>query len=499
MSALRAVWLLVIAAAPDPAGFEAPPAEVPYQVHGWLELPADPRIPVWRRGDLRYELARTIDRLVGRAWVFQYGEPPPAADPARPPSAEEMKTLAKGADKVLWVRIRPKESPRAEAPHFQATLREYDALLEEWGPLRQADVDAGPELCRDLFDLMLEQFRPVAFLSSAESAQKCRGAVKGLALVPRADAPALVAGGRPFRVYREFFSKGARTARVEVPWTYVVFRAPTEYGYLGEFDVLSGLRNPLTGRTRQRSRLVAIAVGPFGDAITELQYVTGPEKRPVVGYAVTVRPQEQSTSVSLGNTDHRGQIAIRPVRLASDPVGVFRDRVLFVNLLAGKYVAASFPLVPGEQPRMSVRVQVDPILTDASGRVLALQEEVVDVVARRIILQRRLEKAAQANDIAAAKRLEGEINALPDKAAFEKRLAEIKNRAEEQRKAADRKTLSVAVGRLFLQTESLLGEYFKNEKVSVSLTETPAPEEKPDAEKKVETQDKPTDDDRPAP
>jgi hypothetical protein len=140
-----------------------------------------------------------------------------------------------------------------------------------------------------------------------------------------------------------------------------------------------------------------------------------------------------------------------------------------VSLLAGRNPLASFPLLPGDPPRLTVRVAVDPFMTELNGRILALQEEVVDNVAKRTLSLRRIEKLAEKKDFAAAKKAVDEINQLPGRVEFEAKLAKIKALAEENRKQAKRPSLGFAVQRMFNQADYMLGEHFKADKVSIDF------------------------------
>ncbi|MFO0948032.1 MAG: hypothetical protein U1D30_19270 [Planctomycetota bacterium] len=239
-------------------------------------------------------------------------------------------------------------------------------------------------------------------------------------------------------------------------------------------------------RPEPGSRIIAIACSNRDEESTLVKFVTGKEERPVVGYQVTVKPQDQSADVTLGNTDHDGAIAIRPVYLSNERPDAFRPpRVLEVSLRSGRLVLSRFPLIPGEKNQVVVRVRIDPLLTDVSGQILALQDEVVDVVARRTLLQRQLTRLAEKQDAAGAKAIGDTINRLPDKAHFEARLKEIKSRTEAKSKAENRPSMGSNINRLFLQTENLVTNYFQGDKVTIEVELAPGEPEKAKSEGKI--------------
>jgi hypothetical protein len=128
-------------------------------------------------------------------------------------------------------------------------------------------------------------------------------------------------------------------------------------------------------------------------------------------------------------------------------------------------------MVPGVQKELTVRARLDPLLTDLSGQILALQDEVVDVVARRSLLQRQLEKHAEKQEIDQAKKIAETINKLPDKTRFEEKLEAIKSSTEERARIANRTNLGPAIDRMFMQTDLLVQRYFQTDKVEVQLAE----------------------------
>lgn len=486
-----ALMLFVTLADPKGPPTEAELPETPLRLRVWLDFAPHPRFPASYRQDVAHEFEKESARLLGEAWHIEFAEAPAGHDLESPPAAAALAPQLARADKLLWIQI-DSELSDSRPDRLPVALREFDGLLEEWGPVSRREMLPGPRLASELFVAARRQVRPVVQLTSAEGARFIRGVVRGLALAPRDSAEPYLRPGQPFQVVREFFVKGVRVKRTEVPWTYVLFRESTDYGYGARFEVMSGLRSPLTGRTRQKSRLLAIGVGPFDDGQTIVRFITGKDQRPVAGFNVSVRPQDQSSSVSVGNTDHRGEVVVRPVRLASEQAADDATRVLQVTLRADRYVLATFPMIPGEKTHANIRVQLDPQLTDTSGRVLALQEEMLDAIARRLLLMRRLDKFVKDNKVAEANQVAAEINALPDRAFFQKRLDEVKQLAMATPSAA-RPSAGPGIQRLFLQTENLLSEQFRQDKVSLSVGTVTEPDKGAASEKPGPTSPAPAD------
>lgn len=468
--------LMTLSATDEPA--ELPLANRPYHVKIFLGFEDHPRLPAHFQSSVRHELETLTGRLMGNAWNTDFHVMPSEFRSSPVPPVEFLASHTTGVDKVFWLMVHAGSEPgTAGRSPIQVTAREYDVEFGEWGPVGRRQCPSSQELARTIFELAYRQFRPIAIFPGRTSGNKVEATMQGLALQPKGATVALASMGTPFRVFREFYSQGERISRDEIPWTYLVYRGTDDYGLLARFEVVSGLRGPLSARTRRKSRIIAIACGNRDDAFTSVRFVAGKEDRPIVGYQVTVKPQDQSAEVTLGNTDHDGRISIRPVFLSNErPDPLRHPRVLEVSLLSGRLVLSRFPLVPGEKTELTVRARIDPLLTDVNGRILALQDEVVDVVARRTLLQKQLTRLAEKQDAQGAKAIGEKINRLPDKAHFEAKIEEIKASAEAKGKQENRPNLGSNINRLFLQTENLVASYFQADKVTVEIDETPAPD-----------------------
>lgn len=290
----------------------------------------------------------------------------------------------------------------------------------------------------------------------------------GLALQPRNSDYPLAEPGTPIRVYRDFLSRDKKKTRTEIPWTFLIYRQPEAGGLLARCDVMSALRNPLTMRTRRRVQMPAIGAGATELTATDLRFVAGPDAVPVTGYEIAIRAQDSKATVNLGNTDHRGRITVDRSVLGAFGGPTDAVRTVQVLLVAGQTVIASFPMVPGEKDFRQISVRIDPLVAEVNGRVMALQDSVVDTVARRAILQRRLDLYQKKNNIDMAKKVAKDINSLPDRASYEKKIADIRTWAEARAKAAKR-PLGSPVNKLLLQTEkNVIANNFDKEKVEVT-------------------------------
>ena len=110
--------------------------------------------------------------------------------------------------------------------------------------------------------------------------------------------------------------------------------------------------------------------------------------QPLVGYEVYSRPPEDEQSTELiGRTDWRGELWIE--RDARQPI-----QLLFVR--NGQQLLGKLPLVPGDQPLLVAPLRDDELRLEAEGFLLGVQENLVDLVARREVLAVRIRREIEA-------------------------------------------------------------------------------------------------------
>jgi hypothetical protein len=462
------IWLVL---ARGTAAADEPTALQPYRVRVWLEFEPHPRLPESFREFVRNGFVNYCERFLGRLWQVSLTAPPPEAEGRQLPPPVVLQKLGE-ADKILWVRIRGTADGRpAGAPQVAVSVREYDAAFAQWGPLASRSLIPSERFPRDVFDLAYSQFRPTAVLLGSSKSDRVTANLRGSGLAGGESALPVAPPGTPFRVYRQYTTPQGAVSHDEIPWTYLVYRSRLARQHADELEIVSALRNPLSGRTRRRSRLVAIASGAAEGSETIVQYVTGAENRPLVGAQIGIRPHDKAAVVPIGATDRDGKVA---VPAGSEPTAAPKGRLVHVVLRNGKAIQWSFPLAPGDREQLLVRVRIEPFLAEMDYRTAALQDEIVDVVARRNILDRRLRAYAKDENLRMARKIAAEINALPGKDGFVSRLQELKGYAEQTRQEKKQPILPASVNRLLMQTETLINEYLSGEQITIEIGEQPA-------------------------
>ena len=513
-------------AAETPAGEAVPLPLRPYRIRVWLEYPRESQLSQSLKVRIVEGVRNLSQRYCGGGWELGFEPVPAQWAGGTLPSKDWLAENRDGFDKILWVTVgsaaRIGERPSARLP---VAVREYDHEFADWGMPGTAEQWSGPEVPEAVFDLMRRQFRPLADVVDVKVDPQTDAivdvvlSVRGLALQPADSAKPFVPAGTPFKLYKDvtktvpakFLDKvvatgevlqveeGVRrsrrrdeadeelkkvydvTKRFQTPYTYLVLKGVSRYGFVADSELVSAQRSPISKRERRRSRVHCIAAVQRQGGTTRLEFVDAsrPDRPPVTGYVVALRPQGMDSPLTVGATDYRGSITLDNAPLASEVVAdPNAARVLEVYLLAGRAVLARFPLVVGDEDVIRLPVRVDELVTEVSGLVQSIWHDAADVVAHRRILEQRLafweEQQEQTEDQEKIDYIRGEvvkvaqqINAMPDKKEFDARVEEVKQYIDRRREEQDRKRQGRAIRVLLAQTENLLGLYFKGTELQV--------------------------------
>ena len=460
---------LMLSPAADPSS--APPLVArAYRIRLWLRFADHPRLSPPLRDQVLREVPALVEQFMGAAWELEVVEPPESLLISETPNDDVLQAQGADLDKILWLEVGSSiKAIDAALPTIPVAVREYDYQFQQWGTTYHERLAPDARLPLRLLQLLHRQFRPTLVVAGLEKDGSIGVAPRALWLQPVNTPMPLTRKGLPFRVFREFLKEGERFRLLEIPYTYLRYTAVAETRLSASCELVTALRNPLTGRSALRSQIIGIASATREDASSVVQFTTGEDKQPVIGFDVGVQPLGQSAIISIGSTNRRGEITVRPVQLANQATTESGPILVNVVLRTGRVYLAKFPLVPGDRDWLRVSVSVDPLLTEISGRILHLQEEVVDVVARSTLLNVRLEHYQGNSEIAKAQDVARQINELPDKSHFVKEFEEIKAIAEKRRRTGKRDKLGLAIERLFRQTDYLLSEKVNLRKVQIEI------------------------------
>ncbi len=174
-------------------------------------------------------------------------------------------------------------------------------------------------------------------------------------------------------------------------------------------------RAPLGGRSGGRTERVALCVrGP--EQGTRLSLVSNEEPpeplRDLEVYSRLPGQDEDQASEFLGKSDWQGQIWVPP-----HESGI---RILYVK--SGLRPLARVPVVPGLYPEWTARMPNDERRLYAEGIVKGYQNELFDLLARRLILGTLVESALARADLSTAEAKLAELRRVEDSKRFNTRL-----------------------------------------------------------------------------
>jgi hypothetical protein len=206
--------------------------------------------------------------------------------------------------------------------------------------------------------------------------------------------------------------------------------------------VYTGARGEIATRGRGRVEPLVLRVVPTGGStVLALQSRTEP-RRPLAGYDIYTYPPGQKADLThVGRTDRQGQVLIRSTGATL--------RMLLVR--SGNEVLARLPIVPGLEPQLTAPIANDDHRLAAEGFITGLQEELVDVFARRKILMMRVRAAIEAKQFDKASELFEELRRLPTGEQFAARVDR-----EQERLASNDPSVQKKINLLFGDTHQII-------------------------------------------
>ncbi len=410
----------------------------PYRVRCVLVVPWRPLQPWPAEEYLRRALVRQADAVVGAAWqldVVPAQGPWTTLAPEQELPWDQVPAAWEELDKVFLLGLSRHQGG------YQLWCREVDVLSRRWGPARRASCSTVRLLPRVAFELLVQCFRPLARIDTADRKKALVQLRCGTRPWRDKAADPMRPGALLLPVVRYDDRQGNPRRIRAIPWTYL--RIQRREGPLAHCDLYSGLRSPLSRRRRGRTRMVAMLVRPLPRR-SVLRVVSNDKHRiPLEGYEVLAYGPNDRKTISLGWTDHRGELELPP-----------GDRLRLLLIRSGYQVLARIPYVPGLERQIEAPVPNDDQRLAAEAFLIALQQEVIDVVIQRQILIRRIEKRLADGDVETAQQLLEQLQRLPGRNEFEARITRYQQRLD----PSDR-WLQARTQRLFRDTLTLVARY----------------------------------------
>jgi hypothetical protein len=411
-----ALWVLLCAPAASPA--QSTWDLDPYRVRLAVSADDAPECTPRLLADLADALSRQAVTVYGAMWdasaeVVPRGVAVAALSPGPPPAMDALPEDWAGDDKVVVVHL------GVGPAGYHLATRELDVATQTWSTAGAADVAQTGALPSEAFRLVMAGHAPLALIESVEGKQAVLRLRAG-SLPPR-DADLQPA--TPTTIFQPITrvnrADGVARSITPVEWTLLYPAVEQVSGAELPCQIISGLRSPISGRRRGKTRQLALAVVP-SEAPTRLVLTSRSNAlRPLVGYEVFSHPPDSPTTIPLGRTGTDGSLLIEPTEA---PLSAMR--VLLVR--NGGDVLARLPLVPGARDVAPAVLADDDERLAVEGFITGLQEELVDTFATRALLIARIRARLQAGEQEAAGQLLDQIRRLRTRDQFQALLNERK-------------------------------------------------------------------------
>jgi hypothetical protein len=209
----------------------------------------------------------------------------------------------------------------------------------------------------------------------------------------------------------------------------------------------TGIRNPISGRSSRRTERLALAISTPSGPTRFLLRSREDNKRILVGYDVYSRTPSGDTSEKsefLGSSNFRGELEIHP--------GAHPLRILYIK--NGRELLARLPMVPGLEAEITASLIDDDLRLEAEGFVMGIQQNLVDMVIQRKILETRIKKRIVKQKFDEAEELLDDLRALRLPTHYSLELDRERQRLTRNDSRAQKK-----ISLLFSGTQTILREY----------------------------------------
>lgn len=409
--------------------------------------------------DERNEFYRTLRNrlasLIGNFWQLEFSEKK-AADWQDYSSILNDSTTSvpenwKPFDKIFFVFS---EQPSSLASGHKIRVRQFDLITRYSGREKEYSVDDQAKVVDFLIQAFFEQFFPIARLehsSNHTASLRIRGEhlFRFNNFLKAESGPIPAEGDVLLPFVRSLDSAGNPIDVSRIDWTILVAETVDPQTGLLQCRIESGQRDPLGRRRRGRTEIYAISVPtPVQPTLIRLQARSdGPSNfLPRCDVFETVPGKDKP--ILIGQSDLNGLFLLNAESTRSFRVCQFRS---------GRALIAQFPVVRGLDEELLVPVSDDPIRLEAEAAIIRIQEEVIDIKARRSILEKRLEKAQKddkGDTDKAVREIRAELSQLKDDERFllELRQAQMRFRSEDP-------LVQRRIDRMFRTTEKTIKQY----------------------------------------
>lgn len=435
--------MMVLAASPTGAMAASSVWELtPYRVRVVLCLAHEPEFTPGLERDLRTGLVNQCDLLIGPAWSVTFGSAPVAlaeqmlgdvsavsADSLPPPWLDD--------DKVALMTLSASEDG------YLVTGRELDVRTRVFSPVIRVIARHPARLVNTLFWVLHRIFAPLAQIDSVDNGTAILR-LRAAELPARDRAWLTTKPGTVFLPIFRFNDRDGKPRRVSpIQWTYFVVNEVSKAEL--KCKLQTGVASPLSGQRRGRVEQLALALLPT-DGPTRLVLRSRTDKnKPLAGYEVYRQLGDSKSTAYLGRTDRRGAITLTPAGDATLRMLVIKN---------GDEILARLPVVLGAQPEVIAPISDDDQRLEAEGFITGFQENLIDLVTQREVLQSQIRARIRARELDKAEALLSTLRQMKGRDDCLNDLNREKQKIYSKDTVVQRK-----IDKLFGDTQTLLRQY----------------------------------------
>jgi hypothetical protein len=329
-------------------------------------------------------------------------------------------------------------------------VRELDMTTRELGPGVYREAYSRRELAGDVLDALVSAFTPLVELERAKG-NAIAGKLRAAALVDDEASPLVVAPGDPLAVVLRIDDRLGRTTSDQVyPLPLTVLSVSSRDGADITCEIHAATRHRLGARASFRLSRYALAVRPPRGPTRVVLQTPGDAGRPLPDYELVEEGAKGEGVRVVARSDAFGRAEIA--------AGDRPWRLLYVR--HGEHLLARLPIITGRERELVVPLASNDVRLRAEGFVAALEQEVVDTVARRQILTARLRQKIAAKDYDAAQAVLEQLQGLTSSRDFNERL-----QAARAKYVGDSARSQQHIDDLFLTTRESLTRYLDPQEI----------------------------------
>ena len=426
----------------------------PYRVKVWMALDESPEVEMVGSERIANAIARKSDVIFGASWILDIQAAPAtiAHSLAKDPSWATFDSIAnvdpgiEDFDKLFLASV------AAAQGAIKIHVRELDVRTRQFQTTNSRLVRQVTRTPNAVAELAVESFTPVGLIGRSRddrvTVKMKAGLLTGNAIVNRILPPAgAVLSGVTRRSDR--LGKVIENGIIPIPWTLLRVESQDRKTGTIECSIVSGMRSPLRARSSRQVERIGMVVRPTQASSTLRLHKRNDEKFSLAGYDVYYRLPGEKTSTFIGRTDWRGEIEV--------PADENDIKIMYVK--NGGRILARLPIVPGHRASVSAPLTDDSRRLEAEGFLKGIQEQMVELTARRRVLALRIRKAISDKRVEKAEQLLDEMRGLQTRDDLNRKMRE-----RQQSFSSDDRSTQDRIDKMFRKTREVLLKTENSEK-----------------------------------